>query len=71
MPDEFEPKKLSFVVHSVEEGEDFLRGLIVARSNNSSPIFPKLIDGVNNLLQPYRASALQADMDARRRAGMS
>lgn len=65
------PKRLSFTVDSPEEAEHFLRGLIVARSNNSSPVFPKLIDGVNSILEKYRAKELAEQMEARRRAGMS
>jgi hypothetical protein len=45
-------------------------GLIVAKTNNSSPIFQDLIDGVNALLEPLRAEQLEEQMAARRSAGM-
>jgi len=53
----------------VEQG-DYLRGLIVARANNSSPIFVDLIDGINALLEGYRAAKLREEMSARTAAGM-
>jgi uncharacterized Zn finger protein (UPF0148 family) len=61
----FRGKKFSIVIDDPEEGEHFLRGLIVARSNNSSPYFEEMIDSVNTILEPWRASRLAAEMAAR------
>jgi hypothetical protein len=61
----FKPYKISFTLEEAEEAEQFLRGLIVARSNNSSPIFPTLIDAVNQGLEKYRAALIQHQVAAR------
>lgn len=58
-------------IETPEVGEEFLRGLILARQNNNSPIFVELIDGINSLLEPWRAARLKDEMDARTRAGMA
>jgi len=52
----FSKKKLSFIIETPEEGEIFLRGLIIAQSNNSSPLFPQLVEGVNSVLEEYRGA---------------
>lgn len=66
----FKPATLRVRIESREEADQFLLGLIVAKTNNSSPIFQDLIDGVNALLEPSRAEELEAQMAARRTAGM-
>ncbi len=66
----FKPATLKVRVESREDADQFLLGLIVAKTNNSSHIFQDLIDGVNALLEPSRAEELEAQMDARRTAGM-
>jgi hypothetical protein len=69
-PGEFRAKKFSITVDDPEEAENFLRGLIVARSNNSSEYFVELIDAVNTILEPWRQRKLQEEMSARAAAGM-
>lgn len=66
----FKPATLKVRIESREEADQFLLGLIVAKTNNSSPIFQDLIDGVNALLEPLRAEQLEEQMAARRSAGM-
>lgn len=70
VPKSFKPKKFSITVDDPEEAEEFLKGLIVARSNNSSDYFVDLIDAVNAILEPWRAERLAIDMEARTAAGM-
>jgi hypothetical protein len=57
-------------IDSYEEGENFLRGLIVAKTNNSSELFEDLIDGVNAGLEGARKARLEADEAAKRAAGL-
>jgi hypothetical protein len=59
---EFKPRTFKITVDDPEEGENFLRGLIVARTNNSSEFFVDLIDAVNTILEPWRASKLRDEM---------
>jgi hypothetical protein len=66
----FRPKTFKITIDDPEEGEEFLRGLIVARSNNSSEFFVDLIDAVNSILEPWRTQRLATEMDARAEAGM-
>ena len=66
----FKPATLKVRIESREDAEQFLLGLIVAKTNNSSPIFQDLVDGVNALLEPLRAEQLEEQMAARREAGM-
>jgi hypothetical protein len=66
----FKPASVRIRIETPQGGEDFLRGLIVARANNSSPIFVDLIDGINALLEGYRAAKLREEMSARTAAGM-
>lgn len=66
----FKAKKFSITIDDPEEADEFLRGLIVARSNNSSQYFVDLIDAVNAILEPYRAQVLQREMSERAAAGM-
>jgi len=54
----FTKKKLSFTIETPEEGEVFLRGLMIARANNSSELFPQLIEGVNSVLEEYRGAKI-------------
>lgn len=62
--------KISIILEDLDDSEHFLRGLILAQSNNSSPYFPDLIAGVNAVLERERASALEVQMQARIDAGM-
>jgi hypothetical protein len=64
----FTKKKLSFLIETPEEGELFLRGLMIAQANNSSPIFPQLIEGVNSVLEEYRAAKVLLDIAVRDKA---
>lgn len=66
----YRPARVSIRIEDPEAGEEFLRGLILARQNNNSPLFPELIDGINELLQPWRAARLADTMSSRRAAGM-
>jgi hypothetical protein len=66
----FKAATIRIRIESVDEGENFLRGLIVAQSNNSSPLFPELIGAVNGLLEGARREKLEADIAAREAAGM-
>lgn len=61
----FKPRTFKITVDDPEEGENFLKGLIVARSNNSSEFFVDLIDAVNSILEPWRASKLRDEMAKR------
>lgn len=58
-------------IETPEAGEEFLRGLILARQNNNSQLFVELIEGINSLLEPWRAARLKDEMAARTRAGMA
>lgn len=64
----FKPKKISIIIETAEEGEQFIRGLIIAQSNNSSPLFPTLIEATNGLLQEYRSATIIAQVEARDKA---
>lgn len=66
----FSPKKISIILDDPEEAENFLRGLIIAKSNNSSPFFPQLLDATNAVLEEYRGELLAEQMEARSEAGM-
>lgn len=63
----FSRKKLSFLIETPEEGEQFLRGLMIAAANNSSPLFPQLIDGVNSILETYRGAKILHEISERDR----
>lgn len=58
----FKAKKIAIVLDDPEEAEQFLRGLILARQNNSSSFFPDLIDSVNAVLEPWREHTLKAQL---------
>ena len=62
--------KVSIILDDPDEAEHFLRGLIVARSNNSSELFVELIDGVNGALVQHREEALLEQIEKRKAAGM-
>jgi len=66
----FKRAKISIVIEDPDEAENFLRGLIVARSNNSSEYFVELIDGINTIMTTYRQAIMEENMEARRAAGM-
>jgi hypothetical protein len=61
----FKPFALRIRVETPEEGEYLLQGCIVARSNNDSPHFQAMIDGINGQLEPWRAIKLQKEIEAR------
>jgi hypothetical protein len=61
----WKPKSFKIRLETPEQGEEFLRGLILARQNNNSPLFADLIEAVNLVLQPFRAAKLQQEMQAR------
>lgn len=67
---QFRAASVKIRISTPEVGEEFLRGLIVARTNNSSPLFVELIDAINGLLEDFRAAKLRETMDARAAAGM-
>jgi len=66
----FKPATLKIRIESLEEGQNFLNGLIVAQSNNSCELFPELIEGVNAVLAGARKAELEEQMEARRAEGM-
>lgn len=61
----FRPKTFRITVEDPDDGEEFLRGLILARQNNNSEYFPDLIDAVNSVLEPWRAARLDEEMAKR------
>jgi nitrate reductase alpha subunit len=61
----FKPRTFKITIDDPEAGEEFLRGLIVARSNNSSEYFVDLIDAVNSILEPWRAARLNEELAKR------
>jgi hypothetical protein len=56
---------IKFTIEDPEEAEEFLRGVILARQNNSSYYFVDLIDALNGILEPWRAARLAQEMEAR------
>jgi hypothetical protein len=67
----FKPRKFSITIDDPDEAQHFLEGLIIAKSNNSSPYFQDLIDAVNSILEPHRKAILDEQLEARRAAGMA
>ncbi len=65
--DGFKPFALRFRFETPEEAEEFLLGCIIARSNNNSSKWPKIIDGVNEAMTDYRRIKLQREVAARDR----
>jgi hypothetical protein len=61
----FKGATMKISIDDPEAAEQFLQGLIVARSNNSSEYFVDLIDGINAILEPWRHARLQAELAAR------
>jgi len=61
----FRPATLKIRIEKPDDGEEFLRGCIIARQNNNSPLFVDLIDGVSSLREPYREAKLLADLEGR------
>lgn len=61
----FRPFAIKIRVESPEEGEMLLQGCIVARSNNNSPHFQEMIDGINGQLEGWRAQKLRQEIAAR------
>jgi hypothetical protein len=58
-------RKISIILDDPDEIENFFRGLIIARQNNSSPYFTELIDGVNAVMEPYRMEVIAEQQEAR------
>lgn len=69
-PGQFKRKVFRITIDDPEEAENFLRGLIVARTNNSSPYFMELIEAVNAVMEPWRRAKMEEEMQARAAAGM-
>jgi hypothetical protein len=65
----FKPFSLRIRVEDPEEGEYLLQGCIVARSNNDSPHFQDMIDGINGQLEGWRAQKLRTEIAAREAGG--
>ena len=61
----FKPRTFKITIETPEEGEEFLRGLVLASQNNNSPYFQDLLDAVNTVLQPYREAKLKEELAAR------
>jgi hypothetical protein len=55
----FKMKRIFITIDDPDEAEHFLRGLIIARQNNSSEYFTQLIDGVNLIMEPYRLALIE------------
>jgi len=64
----FRPFALKIRVEDPEEGELLLQGCIIARSNNNSPHFQAMIDGINGQLEGWRAQKLRSEIAAREAA---
>jgi len=62
---EFKPFSLKLRFDDPEEAEVFLQGCIVAMTNNNSPKWRKLIDGVNSQMLEYRAARLKQSVEER------
>jgi len=61
----FRPFALRIRVETPEEGEYLLQGCIIAKSNNDSPHFQHMVDGINAQLEGWRAMKLQKEIEAR------
>jgi hypothetical protein len=61
----FRPFSLRIRIENPEEGEYLLQGCIVARSNNSSPHFGEMIEGINSQLEGWRTQKLRQEIAAR------
>ena len=55
----FKAKKIFITLDDPEEAEHFLRGLIIARQNNSCEYFQQLIEAVNMVMEPYRMAMIE------------
>lgn len=66
----FKAFKISITIEDPDEADQFMRGLIVARSNNSSQYFGDLIEAVNANMEAYRSALLEEQMTARQEAGL-
>lgn len=60
----FKPRKIFITLDDPEEAENFLKGLIIARQNNSCEHFVNLIDAVNLVMEPYRMAIIQSGEQA-------
>lgn len=69
---EFKAKKIFITLDDPDDAEQFIKGLIIARQNNSSEYFPMLIDAVNMVMEPYRMAVINSGQDAEapKRAGV-
>jgi len=50
----FKPFKVSITIRDPEEAQTFFEGCILAQSNNNSPYWRELIDGINAAMYDYR-----------------
>lgn len=57
----FKPRKIFITLDDPEEAEHFLRGLIIARQNNSCELFSNLIDATNMVMEPYRMALIEEE----------
>lgn len=55
---EFKPFKVSVIVRDPETCQEFLEGLIIAQSNNNSPYWRELIDGINAATYEYNQARI-------------
>jgi hypothetical protein len=56
---EFKPFKVSVTIRDPESMQLFLEGLILAQSNNNSPYWRELIDGINAATERYRHEMIE------------
>jgi hypothetical protein len=59
----FRPFSLKIRVETPEDAELFLAGLIVAQTNNASPLWSEMIDGVNAAMFKYRQAILGNEIE--------
>ena len=61
---------LKFEFRDPEEVMVFLRGAIIAKQNNSSPLWDDVIAGINTSMETYWREQMEEDLGARAAAGM-
>jgi hypothetical protein len=54
----FKPFRVSITIREPEEFQTFLEGCILAQSNNNSPYWRELIDGMNAATEEYRQALI-------------
>lgn len=58
----FEPFSVEFEFDDPEDAEHILLGLIVARSNNSNPLFVDFIEAINDGLADWRGMRVRREV---------